>query len=96
MIVYTQGTFDLFHYGHANILQKCKKMAGEFGLVIVGLLIDGAIEKYKGKKPIMNFEERSKTLESCKYVDIVVPSDNEKTKEEIIACKPDFVVVRIS
>lgn len=93
MIVYTQGTFDLFHYGHANILEKCRRMAGTTGLVVVALLTDEAIEKYKGKKPIMNFEERSKTLISCQYVDSVVPSDNELTKKDIRYVNPDFVVV---
>ena len=30
-IVYTGGTFDLFHSGHVNFLGECRKIAGEGG-----------------------------------------------------------------
>lgn len=93
MKIYTQGTFDLFHVGHIKLLEKCKKIVGKEGQVIVALLTDKAVEKYKGAKPIITFEERKEVLENCVDVDLVIPSDNTKTKQEIKKYKPDFIVV---
>jgi len=31
---------------------------------------------YKSKKPVIPFEERSKIIESIKWVDLVVPQEN--------------------
>jgi glycerol-3-phosphate cytidylyltransferase len=44
-VVYTGGTFDLFHSGHVNLLRRCS----EIGTVVVSLNTDEFIEKYKGK-----------------------------------------------
>ena len=46
-IVYTGGTFDLFHSGHVNLLKKCKEVAGINGKVIVSLNTDEFIKKAK-------------------------------------------------
>ena len=35
MIVYTGGTFDLFHMGHVRLLAFCAEFAGPSGQVIV-------------------------------------------------------------
>lgn len=79
-IVYTQGTFDLFHSGHVNLLRRCSDLGD---IVYVSLLSDACIEEYRGKKPIMSFDERKSVLESCKYVSHVFEGNNKKTKEEI-------------
>lgn len=92
MKLYTQGTFDLFHYGHVAFLKRCKALAGD-DKVIVALLTDEVIEEYKGHPPIMKFKERAAVLRACKYVDEVFPSDNKKTSEEIEILEPDIVVV---
>lgn len=92
MIVYTQGSFDLFHVGHVNLLRKCRKLAGD-GLVIVALLTDEAYTKYRGHAPIIHFEQRKQVLESCKYVDQVIESNNEQTKEEVERLHADYIVV---
>ena len=68
-ILYTGGTFDLFHYGHANFLKKCKTLADK---VVVSLNTDEFILKYKGKSPIMNYKERELSLLYCKFVDSVI------------------------
>lgn len=71
LIVYTGGTFDLFHSGHANFLKQCS----ELGRVVVSLNTDEFIAAYKGKLPIMDYAERKAVLESCRYVDEVVPNE---------------------
>jgi glycerol-3-phosphate cytidylyltransferase len=83
--VYTGGTFDLFHVGHLNLLKRCHEIAGPKGQVIVSLNTDEFIEKYKGKKPLMSYEDRKAILESCRYVDCVMENYGaEDSKESIV------------
>ncbi len=59
--VFTSGSFDLFHVGHLNILQKSAALGDE---LIVGVSTDELIEEYKGMKPIIPFEQRIRIVES--------------------------------
>lgn len=93
MIIYTQASFDILHRGHINLLRKCKKLAGQGGTVIVSLLTDEAYTRYRGHSPALPFSERVEILLACRYVDVVHPGDNTKTKEEIAQFNPDFVVL---
>jgi len=93
-VIYTGGTFDLFHAGHANFLGLCKKMAGEDGDVVVSLNTDEFIEAYKGKAPIMSYGERKAVLEACKYVSYVIPNiDGADSKPAILKVEPDWIVI---
>jgi len=78
MKVYSQGCFDLFHAGHVSFLERCSRL----GEVTIALLSDEAIIKYRGKPPIMSFDDRKDVLDACKYVDSVIRSDPEYTLEE--------------
>ena len=71
-IVYTGGTFDLFHVGHVQLLAACRKIAGPDGKVIVAVNEDEFVEKFKGVKPTLSLIDRMKVLESCRYVDEVI------------------------
>ena len=82
---YTGGTFDLFHIGHLNLLKRCHEIAGLTGQVIVSLNTDEFIEKYKGKKPVIPYEDRKAILESCRYVHSVMENyGGEDSKESIV------------
>ena len=90
-ILYTGGTFDLFHSGHANFLKHCKKLADK---VIVSLNSDEFIVKYKKSPPIMNFDERKKILLACRYVDEVVENiGGEDSKLSILAVMPNIIAI---
>ena len=67
--VFTSGTFDLFHVGHLNILQKSANLGDE---LIVGVSTDELIQEYKGMKPIIPFEQRFRIIESIGCVTKVV------------------------
>ena len=83
--VYTGGTFDLFHVGHLNLLKRCHEIAGSSGQVIVSLNTDEFIYKYKGKYPVIPYQDRKTILESCKYVDSVIENyGQEDSKESIV------------
>jgi glycerol-3-phosphate cytidylyltransferase len=88
--VYTGGTFDLFHSGHANLLRRCK----ELGEVVVALNTDEFVFDYKGRPTLMSYAERKAVLEACKYVDSVVPNfggaDSKPTIDQIA---PDIIAI---
>jgi len=71
-IVYTGGTFDLFHAGHVNFLYKCRQLAGRNGEVVVSLNPDEFIRQYKGAPPIHSYKQREVVLNACQYVSRVV------------------------
>ena len=69
-IGYTTGTFDLFHVGHLNILEKAKENC-EY--LVVGVSTDELVKEYKGEFPIIPFEDRLRIVKSLKCVDQVIP-----------------------
>ena len=88
--VYTGGTFDLPHHGHFRLLQR----AYDFGRVVVGLNTDEFILQYKGKAPIMSFDERKEILMACRWVDEVVPNyGGADSKIAIDIVKPDYIII---
>lgn len=78
--VITYGTFDLFHIGHLNILRRLRALGDE---LIVGVSTDRFNEE-KGKKTIINFEDRSNIVSSLKFVDKVISEDSWNQKERDI------------
>jgi len=88
--LYTGGTFDLFHYGHANFLKQCYNITPN---VIVSLNTDEFVERYKGPS-ILNFEERKKSLQQCKYVHKVIANiGDEDSTIAIESVMPDIIAI---
>jgi len=77
IIGYTAGTFDMFHIGHLNLLERAKRRCD---FLIVGVNSDKLVESYKNKSVIVTLEERMKIVQSIKYVDktIIVESLEKK------------------
>lgn len=71
LVVYTGGTFDLPHRGHVRFLQKCAQL----GEVVVSLNTDEFIARYKGKPPVMSYEERKAVLQEYRSVSYVIPNE---------------------
>ena len=59
----------LIHHGHIRLLKKASK----YGKVIVALVTDKEIKKFKGYLPEMSYLQRKEVLQSIRYVDKVVP-----------------------
>lgn len=78
--MYTSGCFDIFHFGHLNILAKSKELCD---YLIVGVSTDELILKEKGKLPVIPFEERMKVVQAIGLVDEVIPQ-TDKNKQRIV------------
>lgn len=80
-IVFTNGCFDILHYGHIRYLEKCKRLGN---VLIVGLNSDLSVKKIKGKgRPVMGEKERAAILSALEVVDYITIFD-EKTPKTLI------------
>jgi glycerol-3-phosphate cytidylyltransferase len=79
-VVLTYGTFDLFHVGHLNLLNRLKAL-GDY--LIVGVSTD-EFNELKGKKTIVSFNHRSEIVMNLKCVDMVIPESNWEQKPDDI------------
>mgnify|MGYP002624665115 CR=1 FL=1 len=71
-IGYTQGTFDVFHIGHLNLLKNAK---AQCDYLLVGVNTDELVASYKMKKSIIPLEERMAILAELRCVDEVISCD---------------------
>jgi len=78
--MFTSGSFDIFHYGHLNILKRTKELCDH---LIVGVSTDELIFKAKGRKPVIPFHERIAVIEALDFVDEVIPQ-LDKNKQKIV------------
>ena len=76
----TFGTFDLFHFGHDNILKRCRNFC-EY--LYIGLSSD-ELNEMKGKKSVHDYEKRKTVIEEAQFGD-------EIFKEESLEMKNDYV-----
>jgi len=78
--IITYGTFDLFHVGHVRLLSRIADLGDH---LTVACSTD-SFNSLKGKKCIFPYEERKEILESCTFVDKVIPENNWEQKPEDI------------
>lgn len=64
-IGYTQGTFDMFHIGHLNLLKHAQELCD---YLIVGVNSDNLVQSYKSKTPVINEVERAEIVRNIKGV----------------------------
>jgi glycerol-3-phosphate cytidylyltransferase len=88
--VITYGTFDLFHVGHVKLLQKAKSLGDK----LIVAISEDSFNAEKGKEAYSNYHDRSLIVESCKYVDLVIPETNwEQKRADIIKYNIDIFVI---
>ena len=103
MNIFVNGTFDLLHRGHIELLNYAKNIGkdlindpiGNLNYVCVGIDTDDRVKQMKGPtRPIHNQEERKFFLENLKAVDEVRFFSNDKELEGLVkSYQPDIMIV---
>ena len=79
--IITYGTFDLFHIGHLNLLNKAKSMCNT---LIVGVSTD-EFNALKGKQCVIPYEQRALIVSNVRAVDKVIPETSWEQKTHDIS-----------
>lgn len=89
-IVFTNGCFDILHYGHVMYLKRAKERGD---ILIVALNSDSSVKKIKGPgRPILNQHDRSAIIAALASVDYVVIFNQDTPLEVIKKVKPDILI----
>lgn len=89
-IVTTNGSFDLLHAAHINLLQKARE---EGDYLIVLLNSDDSVKRQKGPtRPIIPQNERAYILSAIGYVNFVTIFYDDKPLKLLSAIKPHMHV----
>ena len=90
--VFVNGTFDLLHTGHLQLLNFAKSH-GDY--LIVGIDTDDRVKEKKGPtRPVYNQEERAFFLRMLKPVDQVEMFSSDEELEALIkGFQPDIMIV---
>lgn len=88
-IVYTSGTFDMFHYNHLRMINYARSLAD---ILIVGVSTDELVMTFK-PKPIVPFQERLQIIEALRTPDIVIPQHSLDHSEIVKKLNIDAFVV---
>lgn len=78
--VITYGTFDMFHIGHLNLINRLSELGSR---LIVAVSTD-EFNREKGKKNLIPYEQRAAIVGSIKNVDFVIPEESWTQKRHDI------------
>jgi len=89
-VIFTNGCFDLLHYGHVRYLQNAR-VQGDF--LVVAINSDEIIRTLKGKgRPVIPQMERAHLLASLQCVDAVIVFTEDKPLNLLRELQPDILV----
>lgn len=79
--VITFGTFDLFHIGHLNILEKAKHLGNR---LVVGVSSDALNIQKKNRLPLIHQTDRMRMLGALSCVDAVFLEESLELKANYV------------
>ena len=89
-VVFTNGCFDVLHFGHVHYLLEAKKLGD---ILVVGLNSDDSVRRLKGpSRPINGEKERAFVLAALNCVDYVVLFKEDTPENLIKIVQPDVLV----
>ncbi len=89
-VVFTNGCFDLLHYGHIHYLAQARSLGDR---LVVGLNSDASVRRLKGPhRPINEEASRELMLAALEAVDLVVTFGEDTPLELISLLLPDILV----
>lgn len=91
MKIFVNGTFDILHRGHLEMLKYARSLGDD---LMVCIDSDSRVQELKGpSRPINNQEDRKFMIDSLKYVDRCwIFSDEEELEKIIELYQPDIMV----
>ena len=90
--IFVNGTFDILHPGHIQLLNYAKSLGDS---LTVGIDSDRRVREKKGPtRPVNSVGDRAYMLQNLKAVDYIVVFDSDAELERCIkTVKPDIMVV---
>lgn len=89
--VMTFGTFDVFHVGHVNILQRAAALGDT---LIVGISTDELNFSKKQRYPIYNQRDRMKIVNGMRYINLCFFEESlEQKREYLLKYDADVLVM---
>lgn len=89
-IVFTNGCFDLLHYGHIRYLEDAKRKGN---ILVVAVNSDASVKRIKGdKRPVVSERQRLGIVAALASVDYVVLFNQDTPIQIIRALKPDILI----
>ena len=89
-IVFTNGCFDVLHFGHVHYLLEAKKLGD---LLVIGLNSDASVRRLKGpSRPVNGENERAFVLAALRFVDYISIFEEDTPEELIKTVQPDVLV----
>ena len=89
-IVFTNGCFDILHFGHIHYLAEAKALGDR---LVVGVNSDRSVKRLKGKnRPIKDEKTRLHLLAAMECVDAVVVFEEDTPLKLIKIILPDLLV----
>ncbi|BDR38654.1 adenylyltransferase/cytidyltransferase family protein [Escherichia coli] len=76
--VITFGTFDVFHVGHVNILERARALGDK---LVVGVSSDALNFSKKNRYPIYSQNDRLRIISSLRFVDEVFLEESLEIKD---------------
>ncbi|MBP6343600.1 MAG: D-glycero-beta-D-manno-heptose 1-phosphate adenylyltransferase [Candidatus Omnitrophica bacterium] len=89
-IAFTNGCFDILHYGHVSYLERAKK---DNRVLVVGLNSDESVRRLKGpERPVNPQLARAVVLAALESVDYVTVFTEDTPEKLIKAVLPDVLI----
>lgn len=88
-IVFTNGVFDLLHYGHVEYLEDARALGDR---LVVGVNSDGSVRRLKGpSRPLIPELERAELLAALESVDMCAIFEDDTPLALIQEVAPDVL-----
>jgi len=89
-VVFTNGCFDILHFGHIKYLEEAKTLGDK---LVIGLNSDASTRRLKGDLRPINVEySRAYLLASLECVDLVMVFEEDTPEALIDEVRPDVLV----
>lgn len=89
-VVFTNGCFDLLHYGHLHYLAQARDLGQR---LVLGLNSAASVARLKGpRRPINDEHTRIWQMASLQFIDAVVTFEEDTPWELLLVLQPDILV----